>query len=259
MSGFFSKLLERVIPSTPAIEPRRASRFEDRRAPAERMEFDPEISTDVNVTPALPRVQPRHPEMEKDVRPRPAQEFPFAPPLAPPSSNRFVAGEESQPNRKGRTDILPQSDSPTVAPAVSRSEITTIREIHIPVLAPLTGVTMPLESKRSSHSPDSLPSTPIVPIREIPVTASPSSPPVSSPIIPRISKPSEQATAVGERMLPLNQPATQEPPRIQVTIGSIEIRAAVAQPTGGVTRSFKEPPTPISLKDHLDHQKRRRG
>lgn len=259
MSGFFTKLLERVIPTTPAIEPRRASRFEDQRATAARTEFDPEISPELDVPPTIPRVQPRLPEAEFDVRPRPVQEPPAATRLAPHSTNRYMAGEERQPNQKRGTEILAKSDSTTVSPVIVRSEIATVREIHVPTVAPAAAAPLPLPSQRTSLSLDSWITTPTASQREIPPpTLSPSAP-LPLPITPRISKPREETPAVGERMSPLNPPPPQAPPRIQVTIGSIEIRAAVAQSTGGVTRSFKEPQTPISLKDHLDQQKRRTG
>jgi len=255
MSDYLAHLVSRVWTARPAIQPRRATRFETERplAPqpleleleAQRPESHAARVAGTDAPAPIGAVRPETlerpgPAIEasrRDPRPRDAVPQPMIgipKPVPTPASTRVPASVEER---------APRSLAALHARGVDAESPSPARPAHAPVAS---------RTDASRHEP------PVRVMAAIPATASarapvreaPPGPPVRErrpaiqPIAPSIT-PAQPAGARPARATP----ASERPPSIQVTIGRVEIRATVPAPGAAPAPAAARPR--VSLDDYL--------
>lgn len=248
MTNFFSAVIERVLPSVPAVSPRREVRFQP--APVAH-ENSPEPAPDVAYE--RPRPQP----------PRHVPELPKLP--AVPAMTARAPVEIDEPQVRPRQPVRRQEEvrvmkadprqEPLVQPRSLRAQRLTS---HIVPISEET--TRPSERpvavpRKDSKAPEKRPESKVVPIPPKQVESH-RNPPIPLPsIVPSVQRVSREPAAPREITAKRNDPESKasSPPRIEITIGTVEVRAMVATPTAvPVQRAPQREPAPaVSLTEYL--------
>jgi hypothetical protein len=260
MTDFFSMLVARTQAAEPSIAPRKPARFEDPSAVAElRSEAPGPRPRRTNGAPAEPE-RPPHASLVE--------------PVAKVADPGFRAAEVPDAPREARTLVDEQLSQPPALPVVIRELITHRETVVKEVTASSPGpaaASRPFESRVPDFSS-------VEPAkregRELPLAQpsvstamKPFNPPVSPPpaptpppaFIPRIElfRPPEAPPSVTPPTARAAEPA---PPKIEVTIGCVEVRA-VAPATAPASVRFpgREPQPRVSLGDYLKQRRSARS
>lgn len=257
MNDFFSNLVDRMQTAQPAIAPRRASRFESAAA---------ELPAEPSRAPLAPHTRP---DIESNTSPLAS---PPASPQAPervlPASPDSHATVPTTPLDRAPIDE-PEREPALEAPATPLFDAprpVTHVHTHTTIVTPRIGE----EPARSEIDPRKHPSSavPTVPSNDTPVDVSepPPSPPnvpmvpVIVPVIGRAAASPARETLPLQRPLPENNPTLPVPPRIEVTIGSVEVRAIMSPPPPvGRMLAARESPHSPSLDEYLKTRRRSRA
>lgn len=251
-------LAARVQPTVPTIQPRRAARF-----------LDPSGFTGLSAErPAPWSGQPlpspgHHAAGPQNIGlPKEAE--------APAQSRPGSALTES---RHFDRPIPAEAALPTPAPVVIRELVTqretTVREVPTPVAAVVAPVlraefieTLPVRSETTLPSIPEPPLQPRPAVAESPPTARPESP-VPPPRVPTAIVPRLELTRPPEAVHPASpsqRGRESAPPRIEVTIGCVEVRAFTAAAATAPPRPpVREPSAPVSLSDYLRQRRSARS
>ena len=252
MNGFFGAIVERILPSTPAVTPRRPARFESPAA-----ELPPSVASNIE-TPAssVPETRPA-----TIAAPTPVVAAARTPSLAQREDVAQDSGRGVRPptpttiadtvdrERHERTASVERRD-PVPVTMNTPVSLTLQPVVDLPVVSPRSEDTrleraMSLDRRADPEAnavPRELspaPATPIVPVHAI-------SPVIERPV-PIASHDVERAA-----VQPPIEHAPHRAPRIEVTIGTVEVRA-VATPAAAPPppRPAREPAPPITLTDYL--------
>lgn len=263
MNDFFTQLVRRARLEGPSIQPRRPSRFESPAAgmPAEPAPGlrpaagravaarDPGTSRIFPPTgksgPSLPLV-----DAEAGVSPRPEPRSKATPP--PPGESRGHARGPQAPAAPVPVEARSAKPEPSSVESFPQPMETAPARVAAPV--PVMPEPEPVPARE--HVPDepvARPETGHLPPARSPAPAAVARPVRREPAVPR-ARPSP-GEAFG-RAAPdsLEERSEAVGPRIEVTIGTIEVRAMVpspAPPAAPVRPPVREPAPPVSLDDYL--------
>ena len=248
MSDFFGTLVERLMPALPAVAPRRSAHFElllD-EAPAVA-----DVLTPVEPPPAVmrPATEVAPPPREPASPMMPVRELP-ASPVAP----RAAAPLEPPPRPRARRDATPAA----AAASTRREVVTTVVTVPMtpePRRAPPDRIAEAVAPRPLASRDDEPPRRRREPPAErapaaAAAVASPSPrAPAIVPAVERATAPAPRADATSRRD---RQDVAASPPRIEVTIGTVEVRAQMTAPAPALPVSApREYAPPVSLNDYL--------
>lgn len=246
MSDFFGTLVERLMPAVPAVSPRRAAQFE---LLAAELPAAPEPLAPIELPPVVMR-----PVSEKVSPPRePARPVMPASEVAAPSVlARPVATEAPTPR------VRPDPVTPAPSAATSREVITTV--VTVPA-APEPRRALPERladaiAPRPKASREEEPPPPRrepAKERERDASATIARPMQKAPaIVPAVERAPAHAARAGTATRRDQPTVAASPPRIEVTIGTVEVRAQMAAPAPALPASApREYAPPVSLNDYL--------
>jgi hypothetical protein len=261
MTDFFSMLVARTQTAEPSIAPRKPARFEDPSAVAE---FRSEVPVP---RPRRTIGAPNAPERLPHVS--------LVEPIAKVAAPDVRAAEVPDASREARVLADRQLSQSPALPVVIR-ELITHRETFVKEVtasSPVPAVaSRPLESRVPdlSNVEPAKPDGRELPLAQPPVSTAitslspsvsplPSAPAPPPAIIPHIElfRPPEAPPSATPTMARAAEPA---PPRIEVTIGCVEVRAVAPATTPATVRfPTREPQPRVSLGDYLKQRRSARS